>query len=83
MGKVVQGMEAATRSMDLERISAVMDKFEQHFTDLDVQTGYMEDAMQDSTAVSTPQDQVDLLMQRVSHIQPFNLSPPVARLRSD
>jgi charged multivesicular body protein 1 len=65
MGKVVQGMDVAMRNMDLERISAVMDKFETQFADLDVQTGYMEDTMQDSTAVSTPQDQVDLLMQRV------------------
>lgn len=66
MGKVVQGMDVAMRTMDLEKISAVMDKFEQQFTDLDVQTGYMEDTMQDSTAVSMPQDQVDLLMQKVS-----------------
>lgn len=65
MGKVVQGMDVAMRTMDPERISAVMDKFEQQFADLDVQTGYMEDTMHDSTAVSTPQDQVDLLMQRV------------------
>jgi charged multivesicular body protein 1 len=67
MGKVVQGMDVAMRNMDLERISAVMDKFEQQFTDLDVQTGYMEDTMNDSTANTTPQDQVDLLMQRVSN----------------
>ena len=66
MGKVVQGMDVAMRNMDLEKISAVMDKFEQQFTDLDVQTGYMEDTMNDSTANTTPQDQVDLLMQRVS-----------------
>ena len=71
MGKVVQGMDVAMRSMDLERISMTMDKFEQQFTDLDVQTGYMEDTMQDSTAVSTPQDQVDILMQRVWMGFPF------------
>lgn len=68
MGKVVQGMDVAMRNMDLEKISAVMDKFEQQFTDLDVQTGYMEDTMNDSTANTTPQDQVDLLMQRVSFL---------------
>lgn len=65
MGKVVQGMDVAMRTMDLEKISLVMDKFEQQFTDLDVQTGYMEETMNDTTAVSTPQDQVDLLMQKV------------------
>jgi len=66
MGKVVQGMDVAMKTMDLERISLVMDKFEQQFTDLDVQTGYMEDTMNDTTAVSMPQDQVDLLMQKVA-----------------
>lgn len=65
MGKVVQGMDVAMRTMDLEKMSAVMDKFEQQFADLDVQTGYMEDTMRDTTAVSMPQDQVDLLMQKV------------------
>ncbi|KAL7004297.1 hypothetical protein EMMF5_006183 [Cystobasidiomycetes sp. EMM_F5] len=66
MGKVVQGMDVAMRTMDLEKMSAVMDKFEQQFADLDVQTGYMEDTMRDTTAVSMPQDQVDLLMQKVA-----------------
>lgn len=65
MGKVVQGMDVAMKTMDLERISAVMDKFESQFTDLDVQTSYMEDTMNDSTANTTPQEQVDLLLQKV------------------
>lgn len=43
-----------------------MDKFETQFTDLDVQTSYMEDAVSSTTAVSTPQDQVDLLMQQMA-----------------
>ncbi|KAK9897035.1 putative DID2-class E vacuolar-protein sorting and endocytosis factor [Cystobasidium minutum MCA 4210] len=66
MGKVVQGMDVAMKTMDLERISAVMDKFESQFTDLDVQTSYMEDTMNDSTANTTPQEQVDLLLQKVA-----------------
>lgn len=43
-----------------------MDKFESQFSDLDVQTSYMEDTMSSTTAVSMPQDQVDLLMQQVA-----------------
>ena len=65
MGKVVQGMDVAMKTMDLERISMVMDKFDKQFTDLDVQTGYMEDTMNASTANTTPQEQVDLLLQKV------------------
>jgi hypothetical protein len=43
-----------------------MDKFESQFADLDVQTSYMEDTMQSTTAVSTPQDQIDLLMKQMA-----------------
>ena len=46
------------------QISMVMDRFEGQFEDLDVQTGYMEGAMSDTAAMSTPQDQVDSLMQQ-------------------
>lgn len=43
-----------------------MDKFESQFADLDVQTSYMESTMSDTTAMATPQDQVDSLMQQVA-----------------
>jgi charged multivesicular body protein 1 len=44
----------------------VMDKFESQFADLDVQTSYMESTMSDTTAISTPQDQVDSLINQVA-----------------
>ena len=43
-----------------------MDKFESQFSDLDVQTSYMEDAMSSTTATSTPQDQIDQLMRQTA-----------------
>jgi len=43
-----------------------MDKFEAQFADLDVQTGYMEDTMSSTIATSTPQDQIDLLLQQTA-----------------
>ena len=43
-----------------------MDKFESQFADLDVQTSYMESTMSDTTALSTPQDQVDTLINQVA-----------------
>jgi charged multivesicular body protein 1 len=43
-----------------------MEKFESQFSDLDVQTSYMEDTMSATTAVSTPQDQVDHLMRQMA-----------------
>ncbi|TEB30083.1 vacuolar assembly protein DID2 [Coprinellus micaceus] len=66
MASVVKGMDRAMETMNLERISMVMDKFESQFTDLDVQTGYMEDAMSATTAISTPQDQIDLLLKQTA-----------------
>lgn len=44
----------------------VMDKFESQFADLDVQTNYMEATMSDTTALATPQDQVDQLIDQVA-----------------
>lgn len=43
-----------------------MDKFETQFTDLDVQTNIMEEAMSSTTATSTPQDQIDQLMKQMA-----------------
>ena len=43
-----------------------MDKFESQFSDLDVQTSYMEDTMSATVATSTPQDQIDLLLQQTA-----------------
>ncbi|CAG8654801.1 4604_t:CDS:2, partial [Acaulospora colombiana] len=66
MASVVKGMDKAMESMNLEKISMVMDKFEAQFEDLDVQTQYMEGAMGNTTTMSTPQEEVDLLMQQVA-----------------
>ncbi|KAJ7232195.1 Snf7 family [Mycena haematopus] len=59
MTSVVRGMDKAMESMNLERISMVMDKFESQFADLD-------DAMSSTTAVSTPQDQIDQLIRQTA-----------------
>ncbi|BEI89170.1 uncharacterized protein CcaverHIS019_0205320 [Cutaneotrichosporon cavernicola] len=66
MANVVRGMDKAMESMNLERISMVMEKFESQFNDLDVQTSYMESTMSDTTALTTPQDQVDSLINQVA-----------------
>ncbi|XP_044538156.1 charged multivesicular body protein 1b-2-like [Gracilinanus agilis] len=63
---VVKSMDAALRSMNLEKISALMDKFEHQFETLDVQTQQMEDTMSSTTTLTTPQGQVDLLLQEMA-----------------
>lgn len=52
--------------MDVDKISAVMDKFEQQFEDLDVKAAYMDQAMNSTTANATPVDQVDELVKMVA-----------------
>jgi len=42
MAQTVRGMDGALKSMDLEKIGTVMEKFEQQFEDLDVVSGYYE-----------------------------------------
>ncbi|KAJ7639008.1 Snf7 family [Roridomyces roridus] len=78
MTSVVRGMDKAMESMNLERISMVMDKFESQFADLDVQTSYMEDAMGSTTAVSTPQDQIDSLMRQTAEEADIELQHDLA-----
>ncbi|KAG4302168.1 hypothetical protein PCANB_001553 [Pneumocystis canis] len=74
LASVVRGMDKAIKSMDLEQIALVMDKFESQFEDLDVQSSYMENAIGTSTAISTPQDEIDLLMQKVADEAGLELS---------
>ncbi|TKA82516.1 Vacuolar protein-sorting-associated protein 46 [Friedmanniomyces simplex] len=78
MANVVRGMDGAMKSMDLEKISAVMDRFETQFEDLDVATGYYENATSNSTAVATPQEDVDKLMSQVADEAGVELSQEMA-----
>merc|ERR1711935_962178 len=66
MKGVDKGMDKGLASMDIEKISALMDKFEQQFEDLDVKTQYMEGTMNATTASTTPAEQVDGLISRVA-----------------
>ncbi|EME41130.1 hypothetical protein DOTSEDRAFT_155806 [Dothistroma septosporum NZE10] len=78
MANVVKGMDSAMRSMNLEQISAVMDRFETQFEDLDVATGYYENATSSATATATPQDDVDKLMGQVADEAGVELSQEMA-----
>lgn len=66
MQGVVKAMDAAMKSMNLEKISNLMDKFESQFEDLDVQSSYMENTMSQTTTTNVPQADVDQLMQQVA-----------------
>ncbi|XP_027203229.1 charged multivesicular body protein 1 [Dermatophagoides pteronyssinus] len=63
---VTKAMDSAMRSMNLEKISQIMDQFEKQFEDLDVQTTTMENSISSSTTITTPENQVDSLMHQVA-----------------
>ena len=66
MAGVVKAMDAAMKGMNLEQISGLMDKFEQQFEDLDVQSSVMENTMSQTVTTSVPQSAVDTLLQEVA-----------------
>jgi len=66
MAGVVKAMDSAMKSMNLEKISSLMDKFEKQFEDLDVQSGSMDTAMSQTTTTNVPQNEVDFLMQQTA-----------------
>jgi len=63
---IVKGLDQAMKSMDMSKITSVMDQFEKQIEDIDVQGEYVEQAMNQSTSLSTPANQVDLLIQQVA-----------------
>eukprot|EP01029_Cantina_marsupialis_P029660 TRINITY_DN781973_c0_g1_i1.p1 TRINITY_DN781973_c0_g1~~TRINITY_DN781973_c0_g1_i1.p1 ORF type:complete len:202 (-),score=89.72 TRINITY_DN781973_c0_g1_i1:184-789(-) len=73
MGSVVKGMDKVLASMNVEKIAGVMEKFEKQFDDIDVRTGYMEGAMDSTTAQTTPPDQVSALISEVADAQGLEL----------
>ena len=66
MGSVVKSLEKAINASELEKVTQIMDKFEQQFEDLDVHTSVMEGAMGNATTTTTPADQVDDLIKQVA-----------------
>lgn len=66
MGGVVKGLDKALSSMDLQKVQAIMDKFEGQFEDLDVHTSVLESTMGQATTMTTPTEQVDSLIQQVA-----------------
>ena len=66
MSGVVKAMDSAMKSMNLEKISNLMDQFEKDFENLDVQTSVMEGAMNQTTATNVPTDAVENLMKQAA-----------------
>lgn len=82
MGSVVKALDKAINSMDLQKVSAVMEQFEQQFEDLDVRTAVVEDAMGSATTTTTPLAQVDSLIQQVAEENGLDIMDQLAQAQS-
>jgi len=81
MGVAVKGLDKALASMDLEKVSAIMEKFEKQSEHLDVHTSVMDDTMSAATTLSTPQNQVDSLIQQVAEENGLEVMDQLASLQ--
>merc|ERR1712083_663525 len=66
MKAVTVSMTAVMKSTNIEQLSKTMDKFEEQFEQMDLNSQYMEQAIDSSTAQTMPESQVNELMQEVA-----------------
>eukprot|EP00441_Pelagodinium_beii_P004389 CAMPEP_0197689812 /NCGR_PEP_ID=MMETSP1338-20131121/107424_1 /TAXON_ID=43686 ORGANISM="Pelagodinium beii, Strain RCC1491" /NCGR_SAMPLE_ID=MMETSP1338 /ASSEMBLY_ACC=CAM_ASM_000754 /LENGTH=224 /DNA_ID=CAMNT_0043272195 /DNA_START=204 /DNA_END=875 /DNA_ORIENTATION=- len=83
MNGVVKGMDKVLGTMDVGKISTLMDKFEEQFSDMDVRAGYMENAMGNATSTATPEHEVDALLQQVGDEHDLEVGDMLADVPAD
>ncbi|KAJ1260079.1 hypothetical protein BS78_10G204500 [Paspalum vaginatum] len=66
MGSIVKSLDSALNTGNLQKMSETMDNFERQFVNMEVQAEFMEGAMAGSTSLSTPETEVNSLMQQVA-----------------
>ncbi|KAL4560024.1 hypothetical protein LXL04_032172 [Taraxacum kok-saghyz] len=66
MGSIVKSLESTLATGNLQKMSETMDQFEQQFVNMEVQAEFMESSMAGSTSLSTPEGEVNSLMQQVA-----------------
>jgi charged multivesicular body protein 1 len=66
MAGIVSALDKALAGNNLEKVAQTMDQFERQFENLDVQTEFVENAMNYQASLSTPEDEVTNLMQQVA-----------------
>ncbi|KAL6956798.1 Charged multivesicular body protein 1b [Sarracenia purpurea var. burkii] len=66
MSSIVKSLESSLSSGNLQKMSETMDQFERQFVNMEVQAEFMESSMAGSTSLSTPEGEVNSLMQQVA-----------------
>ncbi|KAF9615160.1 hypothetical protein IFM89_022221 [Coptis chinensis] len=66
MGSIVKSLESSLTTGNLQKMSETMDQFQNQFVNMEVQAEFMESSMAGSTSLSTPEGDVNSLMQQVA-----------------
>ncbi|KAK9843733.1 hypothetical protein WJX81_004122 [Elliptochloris bilobata] len=66
MSSIVKQLDRALAGNNLERVADTMDQFEKQFENLDVQSQFVEGAMNAQASMATPEADVNLLLQQVA-----------------
>ena len=78
IGQVTRSLESAMASLNLEKVSKIMEQFEKQFMDLDVKSGVLESTMSSATTLTTPQNEVDSLIKQVAEENGLEIMNKVA-----
>lgn len=66
MSSIVKSLDSSLATGNLQKMSETMDQFEKQFVNMEVQAEFMESSMAGSTSLSTPESDVNMLMQQVA-----------------
>ena len=66
MAGIVKALDKSLAANNLEKVASTMDQFEHQFENLDIQSEFVENAMNAQASLSTPEEDVNLLMQQVA-----------------
>ena len=69
---IVSGLDRALASNNLEKMAMTMDQFERQLENLDLQSEFVEGAMSNQATLSTPEDEVNSLLQQVRPLSHFD-----------
>lgn len=83
MAHIVSAMDNSMQQMNLEKMTQVMDQFERQFEDLDIQSDYVENAMNNTTSLTTPQEEVDNLIAMTADEHHIDLKEKFSELPSN
>jgi len=72
--KAVPNLQKILNELNIDDLTANMDQFEKLFDDIDVRSDYMTNSIDQTTASSTPADQVDSLIAQVAEEHALDVS---------